>query len=154
MRMPTKPNYLKEFKMKKMPYAAGLLSLALSVHAHAAGVKPVTTGVVIRAVNVGGPAGAPGTKSTAQCDFSREEVGQDGNMTGASVNCRAGGNRAQVIAGLPGTFNAYCVVEASRLQGRLIPAPVSSPARNDNHCDLSAMSPKNASAKFGAAYWR
>ncbi len=140
--------------MKKLIPVAGLFALAFSFNVHADGGKPVESGVVIRAVNVSGPAGTPHTKAPAQCDFSREEIRQDGKMTGASVNCRPRGDRRQVLEGLPATFNAYCIVEASRLKGRLIQAPVRQPSRNDNHCDLSAVSPKDATSAFGTAYWR
>jgi hypothetical protein len=75
----------------------------------------------------------------------------DGKMTGASVNCQQGGNTQQVLIGLPTRFNAYCVTQAKTLGGRLIPAPVPG---NNNHCDLSAISPKDATQKFGGAVWR
>lgn len=116
------------------------------------GVVPVTTGVVVRGVNVPGPAGPAGTANGRNCDFSREEVDhQNGRMTGASVQCLAGGTLPQVLAHLPATFNSYCSADASRLKGRLIAAPLNG---NPEHCDLSAIKPGDAQSQFGGARWR
>ncbi len=38
-----------------------------------AGTTHVTTGVVIRGVTIGGPAGAPGTPTGKTCDFSKRK---------------------------------------------------------------------------------
>ncbi|HEX6374097.1 MAG TPA: hypothetical protein VFZ91_00075 [Allosphingosinicella sp.] len=117
-----------------------------------AAVKPVTTGVVVRGVNATPPAGPTGTAAGRTCDFAREEVDQTGSMTGASVQCLPGGTRAQALANLPGTFNSYCaVLDASRLKGRLIAAPVPG---NPEHCDLSGIKPSDAQKSFGGAKWR
>lgn len=115
-----------------------------------AGTKPVTTGVVVRGLELKAT-GSPGTPTGRDCDFSKEEVGPTGHMTGASVQCLAGGKLPEVLASLPSRFDAYCSVEASRLKGRLIPAPIPG---NDEHCDLSAITPKDAQAAFGGARWR
>ena len=120
--------------------------------AAAQGTKPVTSGAVIRGVTLPLPAGAPGTKAAATCNFSDEEVNQAGQMTGASVNCGPGGTTQQNLVGLPARFNAYCVTNAP-LKGaaRLIQAPIPDDAR---HCDLSAITPKDATGQFGGAIWR
>ncbi len=126
-------------------------ALALAV-CPAAAQTFVTTGVVVRGVNAPPPTGPAGTPNRRTCDFSREEVDQAGRMTGASVQCLAGGTLQQVLANLPATFNSYCVVDASRLKGaRLITAKLSD---NPEHCDLSAMTPKDAQQRFGGGKWR
>jgi rhizosphere induced protein len=114
-------------------------------------VRPVTTGVVVRGVNAPLPAGASGTANGRICDFSREEVSQTGQMTGASVQCLAGGTLNQVLAHLPATFNSYCMADAGRLQGRLIAASVRG---NPEHCDLSGITPSDAQTRFGGGKWR
>lgn len=118
----------------------------------AGGVVPVTTGVVIRGLTLGG-APAPGQKTGHTCDFSREDVDQAGRMTDASVQCRPGGTYADTVAGLAANFTAYCIIDAKRLPGgaRLIAAPVPG---NANHCSLSAVAPKDATGFFGGATWR
>lgn len=115
-----------------------------------AGSQPVTKGKVVRGVNAPPPPGGAGTPNGRTCDFSREEVDQNGRMTGASVQCGSD-DVATLLANLPGTFNSYCVAEASRLGGRLISAPVSGNAR---HCDLSALTPAQATDRFGGGKWR
>ncbi|MEA2944382.1 MAG: rhizosphere induced protein [Bradyrhizobium sp.] len=117
----------------------------------AQGTKPVTSGAVIRGVTLAGPVGAPGSKAAATCDFSGEQVNQNGRMTGASVNCGAGGTTQQNIVGLPARFNAYCAISAPPKGGRLIAAPVPDDAR---HCDLSGITPKDATGQFKGAVWR
>lgn len=116
-----------------------------------AAVKPVITGVVIRGVTLPLPVGAPGTQSGKQCDFSGEDVGQNGRMTGASVNCRTGGNIGNTLPGLPARFNAYCIMNAPVKSARLIKAPVPG---NANHCDLSGITPKDATGQFKGAIWK
>lgn len=116
-----------------------------------ADVKPVITGVVIRGVTLALPVGVPGAQSGKQCDFSGEDVDQNGRMTGANVNCRAGGNIGNTLAGLPARFNAYCIINAPVKSARLIKAPVSG---NANHCDLSGITPKDATGQFKGAVWR
>jgi len=129
--------------------------LACAALGPAAAAGPVSTGVVTRGVTLTGPPGAPGTKVSPgkMCDFSAEDVDQNGRMTGASVQCKAGGAVPGTNAGLPARFNAYCVVPAPRLPGgaRLITAPIPGDA---NHCDLSAMKPGDATQQFGGAFWR
>ncbi len=116
------------------------------------GTQPVTSGAVIRGVTLAGPAGAAGTSAgPTTCDFSGEEVNQTGQMTGASVNCGANGTLQQNIVGLPARFNAYCATNAPPAGARLIPAPLPDDAR---HCDLSGITPKDATAQFGGAKWR
>ncbi|RUV77972.1 protein rhiC [Mesorhizobium sp. M1A.F.Ca.IN.020.30.1.1] len=115
------------------------------------GTKPVTTGVVIRGLTIGGLPGAPGTSTGRTCDFSNEEVGPDGRMTGASVNCRPDGNLGNTIPGLPARFDAYCVINAPVKSARVIQAPVSG---NANHCDLSGITPKDATSQFKGSVWR
>lgn len=120
---------------------------------HADGTKPVTSGVVIRGVTLTTPPGAPGTKAAATCDFSNEPVAQNGTMTGASVQCGPSTVKAG-LEGLPNRFNAYCVVQdAGKLPGaaRLISASIPG---NANHCDLSGVTPKDATGFFGGATWR
>ena len=115
------------------------------------GVKPVTTGVVIRGVTIGGPAGAAGTKTGQVCSFGTEEVGIHGRMLGASVNCRPDGNLANTLQGLPPRFDAYCVIKAPVKSARLIEADVPG---NPNHCDLSGITPKDATGQFKGSVWR
>ena len=117
----------------------------------AAGTEPVTTGVVVRGYDASGTAGPSGSSTGQNCDFSKEETGQDGRMTGASVQCLAGGKLPAVLANLPSRFDAYCAVDASRLKGRLIPAPIPG---NAEHCDLSAITPAAAQSAFGGAKWK
>jgi hypothetical protein len=119
--------------------------------AAAQGTKPVKSGAVIRGLTLPG-VGVPGTSTGTTCDFSGEDVNQAGQMTGASVNCRPGGTTQQNIIGLPLFLNAYCVTNAP-LKGaaRLIQAPVPG---NANHCDLSAITPKDATGQFKGAIWR
>lgn len=114
-------------------------------------VTPVKTGVVIRGVTVGGPAGASGTKTGTVCNFSQEEVGIDGRMLGASVNCRPNSDLAQTLPGLPARFDAYCVMNAPVKSARVIQADVPG---NPNHCDLSGITPKDATGQFKGAIWR
>ncbi|MGB3313955.1 MAG: hypothetical protein WBB85_06050 [Albidovulum sp.] len=115
------------------------------------GVTPVTTGVVIRGVTIGGPAGAAGTTTGTTCSFGREEVDINGRILGASVNCRPGGNLANTLQGLPLRFDAYCVINAPVKSARLIEADVPD---NPNHCDLSGITPKDAEGQFKGAVWR
>jgi hypothetical protein len=116
------------------------------------GTKPVESGAVIRGLTLPG-GGNPGDSTGTTCDFSKEEVNQAGQMTGASVNCGPGGTLQQNIAGLPVFLNAYCETKAP-LKGaaRLIQAPI--PPANPNHCDLSGITPKDATGQFGGAVWR
>jgi len=118
-----------------------------------AAAGPVTTGVVLRGVTPDPslPVGLPGTPVGITCDFSNEDVDQHGRMEGASVQCKAKGDTKKTIKGLPARFTAYCEVEAKRLGGRLITAPVKD---NKNHCDLSGITPKDATQEFGGAVWR
>jgi rhizosphere induced protein len=116
-----------------------------------AGVTPVTTGVVIRGVTIGGPAGAQGTPTGEVCSFGTEEVGIDGRMLGASVNCRPGGNLANTLQGLPPRFDAYCVINAPVKSAWVIEADVPG---NPNHCDLSGITPKDATGQFKGSVWR
>jgi hypothetical protein len=119
-----------------------------------AAVNPVTTGVVVRGVNATVPAGGvgnPGTASGRTCDFSREETDQTKAMNGASVQCRPGGTLEQALANLPATFNSYCSVDAGKLGGRLIAAPLKD---NAQHCDLSGIKANDAQSRFGGAKWR
>jgi hypothetical protein len=121
------------------------------------GTKPVKSGAVIRGLTLPG-VGIPGDPTGTTCDFSREEVNQAGQMTGASVNCGPDGTTQQNIIGLPLFLNAYCETKAP-LKGaaRLIQAPI--PAKpgspgNANHCDLSGITPKDATGQFKGAVWR
>jgi hypothetical protein len=134
-----------------LPAVLTLISFAISFNVHAGGVTPVTKGVVVRGVNAPGPVGVPGTSAGKTCDFSREDVNQAGKMTGASVNCNTNGAPTQVLVGLPITFNAYCFTKAPPKSARLLKAPVSG---NANHCDLSGITPKDATGQFGGAVWR
>jgi hypothetical protein len=140
--------------MKRIFFLAALMApMALSDFAAAqGGTKPVESGAVIRGLTLPLPVGVPGTKAAATCNFSDEAVDQAGRMTGASVNCGPGGTTQQNLAGLPARFNAYCVTNAP-LKGvaRLIPAPIPEDAR---HCDLSGITPKDATGQFGGAIWR
>ncbi|MET0274560.1 MAG: hypothetical protein ABW360_16360 [Phenylobacterium sp.] len=136
--------------LKSLAALAALATLTCSP----AFAEEVTTGVVIRGVVVPGPAGAPNTPVNPgrTCSFANEEVGMNGRMTGASVQCKADGNVGNTIGGLINPpFNAYCVVNASRLRGTVITAPIRG---NDNHCDLSAITRGDATTAFGGAKWR
>ncbi|MHB8287038.1 MAG: hypothetical protein ACYDD1_20510 [Caulobacteraceae bacterium] len=146
--------------MRQILVLATLIALSAEVAAakpkgNAGGVTPITSGVVIRGQTIKPPPapGASGTKTGTACDnFNEEDVDQNGNMTGASVQAGNGLTLAEAIVGLPQRFNAYCVVtKASLLSGRLLPAPVPG---NANHADLSAMKPKAAIQAFGGAIWR
>jgi hypothetical protein len=110
----------------------------------------VTTGKVVRGVTLAGGGGA-GTSTGKTCDFGGEDVDQGGKMTGASVNCRADGTLQQVLPGLPTRFNAYCVINAPVKSARMITASVPG---NANHCDLSGITPKDATGQFGGSVWR
>ncbi len=116
-----------------------------------AGVTPVETGVVIRGVTLAGPVGAPGTSTGKTCDFSGEPVNPSGRMEGASVNCRPNGSFATTLPGLPARFNAYCMIKAPVKSARVLQASVPD---NPNHCDLSGITPKDATGQFGGAVWR
>lgn len=116
-----------------------------------AGAKPVDSGAVIRGVTLKEPHGTPGTSTGKSCDFKDEEVDQHGNLTGASVNCKPKANAKDVLQGLPVRFNAYCVIQAPVKSARLLQAPL---VENDNHCDLSGITPKNAETQFKGAVWR
>ncbi|SCB39910.1 hypothetical protein GA0061100_12120 [Rhizobium hainanense] len=120
-------------------------------HKAKAGVTPVDTGVVIRGVTLSGPVGAPGTSTGKTCDFSGEPVDPSGRMLGASVNCKPSGNLATTLPGLPARFNAYCVIKAPVKSARVLQASVPD---NPNHCDLSGITPKDATGQFGGAVWR
>lgn len=135
----------------KQQTMAGVFALALMAAHGAAQADVVTTGKVIRGVTLPGPAGAPGTSTGRTCDFADEEVNQSGKMTGASVNCRAGGTTPQVLAGLPIRFNAYCVIDAPVKSARLI---TSGMPGNANHCDLSGITINDATGQFKGAVWR
>ena len=111
----------------------------------------VSSGLVIRGVNAPPPVGSSGHKNGRNCDFSREEVDQNKRMTGASVQCGSGKSLTQLLANLPATFNSYCAVDASRLKGTVITAAVPG---NAEHCDLSAITQKDAQSQFGGAIWR
>lgn len=133
---------------------APVLALLCAGTALADGTKPVTTGPVVRGVTIlPRPAGAnPGDSTGKTCDFSKEDVDQSGNMTGASVNCGARATVDALVADLPPRFNAYCVVRSAPVKSaRLIPAPLQG---NDTHCDLSSIKPKDATSQFGGAVWR
>lgn len=132
---------------------AAVAALAVFAAGPVAAQTVVSTGVVVRGVTLPG-AGVPGQKVPGRtCDFSGEEVDQAGRMTGASVQCRAGGALANTLPGLPARFNAYCVVDAGALKGapRVITAAVPG---NANHCDLSGITPRDATGRFGGAVWR
>lgn len=131
-------------------------ALATAVPALADGKDPVTTGAVIRGVTLPGPAGAKGTDTGSRCNFDSEETDSRGKMTGASVNCKAGGTEKNVLAGLPSRFNAYCVLTAPVKGARLIPDPETKKGGggNKNHCDLSGITPQDAQGQFGRAVWR
>jgi hypothetical protein len=119
----------------------------------AAGTVPVTTGVVVRGQTVPGN-GTTGEKVGGNCEnFRSEEVTQTGQLSGASVQCKRGGTVADVIKSLPTRFNAYCVLDAKKLRNvaRLIPAQKDG---NNEHCDLSAITPDDAVGLFGGAIWR
>jgi len=126
------------------------ICVLVAAAAVAAGQRPVTTGIVVRGVTVPGH-GAAGASTGRTCDFSSEETTMAGKMTGASVQCASGATLATALAHLPARFNAYCAAQASRVGGQLISAPVPG---NAEHCDLSALSPKDATAKFGGAVRR
>jgi len=132
---------------------AAMTAFAVFAAGPGAAQTVVSTGVVVRGVTVPG-AGVPGHKVPGRtCDFDDEVTYPNGRMTGASVQCHAGGNLANTLPGLPGRFNAYCVVEAKTLKGapRLITAAIPG---NDNHCDLSGITPKDATGRFGGAIWK
>jgi hypothetical protein len=138
-----------------------IAAASAALAASAAAAAPVTTGVVVRglsiAIPVGAAAGAPNTPVAPQrncMNFTREDVDIHGRMTGASVQCRAGGSAQTTVPGLPPTFNAYCMVDAKKAKsegGHLITAAMPG---NANHCDLSGIKPKAAANLFGQAYWR
>lgn len=137
----------------KTPRIALALALALaSLTVSAAATAQVTTGKVIRGLTLSGPAGVPDTPTGTTCDFSGEDVDQANKMTGASVNCKPGSStKAQVIPGLPARFNAYCMIDAPVKSARVIQAGIPG---NTNHCDLSGITPKDATNQFGGALWR
>ncbi|SOE17569.1 hypothetical protein SAMN05877838_2470 [Hoeflea halophila] len=143
----------------KHPLPSMIFALAATITSHAlaeeaglmSGVTPVTTGVVIRGVTIGGPGGTPGTKTGEVCSFGTEEVDITGRMLGASVNCRPGGNRENTLQGLPVRFDAYCVINAPVKSARLIEADVPG---NPNHCDLSGITPGDATGQFKGSIWR
>ena len=112
--------------------------------------RQVDTGAVIRGLSLPG-AGAPGTSTGTTCDFSRDDINQAVRLTGASVNCGPGGTTKQNISGLSPYLNAYCVVNAPVKSARLIRTPIPG---NPNHCDLSAITPKDATQQFKGAVWR
>ncbi len=145
--------------MRRIFLLAALMAPMLLTGGFAAaqGTKPVKSGAVIRGLTLPG-VGVPGTSTGTTCNFSGEEVNQAGQMTGASVNCGPDGTLQQNIVGLPLFLNAYCVTKAP-LKGaaRLIQAPVPpSPGNpgNANHCDLSGITPKDATGQFKGAVWR
>lgn len=122
--------------------------------AQADGAKPVNSGPVVRGVDLGPrPATAnPGDPTGKSCDFSKENVNQAGQMTGASVNCSPDGTVPPLVVNLPARFTAYCVVRSAPVKSaRLIQASVPS---NATHCDLSGITPKDATQQFGGAVWR
>lgn len=119
--------------------------------AAAQGTKPVKSGAVIRGLILPGPPGPPGTSAQATCKFSNDPVGPHGRLTEASVNCGPGGTVQQNLLGLPGNFNAYCAINAPVSGARLIQASISG---NANHCDLSGITPKEATKLFKGAVWR
>jgi hypothetical protein len=132
---------------------AAMAAFAVFAAGPAAAQTVVSTGVVLRGVTVPG-AGVPGHKVPGRtCDFNDEETDPNGKMTGASVQCHADGNVGNTLPGLPQRFNAYCKVEAKTLKGapRLITAAIPG---NANHCDLSGITPKDATGRFGGAIWR
>lgn len=136
-----------------------IFALAATITSHAiadeaglmSGVTPVTTGVVIRGVTIGGAGGTPGTKTGEVCSFGTEEVDINGRMLGASVNCRPNGNLGNTLQGLPPRFDAYCVINAPVKSARLIEADVPG---NPNHCDLSGITPGDATGQFKGSVWR
>jgi hypothetical protein len=120
-------------------------------NADAKGVKPVTSGAVIRGVTLPPPASGTGTSTGKTCDFSGDPVDQHGRLEGSSVNCAPGGTLPQNLVGLPARFNAYCVITAPVKSARLIQSPIPG---DDNHCDLSGITPKDATRQFKGAVWR
>jgi len=118
--------------------------------AAAQGTKPVKSGAVIRGLTLPG-AGVPGTSAGATCKFSNDPVGPHGRLTEASVNCGPGGTVQQNILGLPAYFNAYCAINAPVKGARLIQATIPG---NANHCDLSGITPADATKQFKGAVWR
>ena len=135
--------------------AAIVAALAMLSLPGATRAGEVTTGKVIRGLvlPVPVPPPVPGTPTGKVCDFSNEQVTQPGRLTGASVNCKQGEtNTMNVLMGLPAYFTAYCVINAPVKSARLITAPI--PNVNDNHCDLSGITPNDAKGQFGGAVWR
>lgn len=138
--------------LSALPLAFALLLCAGA--AQADGTKPVTGGPVVRGLTLlPRPPGAnPGDSTGKTCDFSKEEVNQSGKLTGASVNCGADATKDGLVADLPTRFNAYCVVRSAPVKSaRLIPAALSG---NATHCDLSGITPQDATHQFGGAVWR
>jgi hypothetical protein len=122
--------------------------------AGAALAEPVTTGVLIRGITVPG-AGTSGQQiPNTTCSFDNEDVDERGAMEHASVQCKKNSDEATTRRGLPARFNAYCVVDRSRVGGRVITDPEKGPPRNDNHCLLSGVKPADAHRAFGKAVWR
>lgn len=137
---------------KSMLMAAMAVSMLLTADVAAArGAKPVKTGAVIRGLSLPPPVGAPGSSTGSTCDFSGDPVDQNGRLTDSSVNCGSDGTLQQNIVGLPSRFNAYCAIRAPVKSARLIRAPIPD---DPNHCDLSGITPKDATRQFKGAVWR
>ncbi|MGM9514790.1 hypothetical protein ACS5PK_11100 [Roseateles sp. DB2] len=133
---------------------APVLALLLCAAAQADGTKPVTSGPVVRGVNLGPrPATAnPGDPTGRQCDFSKEPVSQAGRLEGASVNCGPGTTVPALVVNLAPHLTAYCVIDSAPVKSaRLLQA---SRPGNATHCDLSGITPQDAKQQFGQAFWR
>jgi hypothetical protein len=137
---------------KSIVLATLVIPMVLAVGAATArGTKPVKTGAVIRGITLSPPVGASGTPAAATCSFSGDPVDQNGRLTGSSVNCGPSGTLPQNLLGLPARFNAYCAVNAPMKSARLIEAPIPD---DPQHCDLSGITPKDATRQFKGAVWR
>ncbi len=139
--------------MKRILLTALTASMLLAHgSAGAQGTKAVTSGFVIRGLTVGG-GGTTGTPigNGRTCDFSRDPVSQTGHLEGSSVNCAPNGTLQGTMFGLAANFTAYCAMKAPVRGARLIQAPLPD---NPNHCDLSGITPKDATQQFKGAYWK
>lgn len=129
-----------------------LLALAIGAlgFAGTALAEPVTTGVLIRGITVPG-AGTSGQQiPNTTCAFD-DAVDGRGELEHASVQCRKNGDLKSTLKGLPRRFNAYCLVDRSRVGGRVLTDPEKT---NANHCLLSGVKPAEAHRLFGKAVWR
>lgn len=136
-------------KLRSLALVAALAAAA----AGSAAAAPVTTGVAIRGVTLGGVStGHDKLVSPLQsCDFSNEDVDDKGKLEHASVQCKKDSTLSGTKPGLPTRFDAYCVVDVSKLGGRVIADPIKG---NANHCLLSGIKPSEAQTKFTNAHWR